>query len=501
MDDKFEIPEDILETAFETLPPESVVSAVNPSSTGMRRIIEGIALNGITLNFLALNYILPAIGSILLVMGFRNLKRENAWFRTAYILSIVRFVVLVPQLMVNATIYAEYLQGDVGRIVLIGSCAIQAAMLFSFWMAIDKVQEKAGIEKKSFCAGALFLWYLLIFLAVAIGFKGTITAIVMIAVFIMIIKSLITLSRLMKTNGYLVKASPVRISDNVLMTILACIIVVGIASGYAFFSSYDMKWEPVVYSKNATFDHLLALGYPKEQLKDLSLQDLELLKDADCLVTHLDERSLSSVIEQTDYYRGGTIVDIEYPDKELKFIHVAVRVARDDTNGERWRVIHHFELDDKLNVNGTENLMIWTLGSLKGWTGTQNPSGRLLCKQKGVDLTAEYAFMGEQIYTTTNVFGQQINDAYMCDFSIPQNALNRRGYVAYTSEQIENGYPINAWIGYTHQAGCFQYPVKTAHSHIQNGMAIWEYPFITAQSSLRVHFVDGKPEIENTQDL
>jgi len=494
---EFEIPQELLEAAFEELPPENVVTASNPSSIGMGRIITGIALSGITLNILALDHILPAIGAVLLVLGFRNLRSENAWFKLAYICSILRLVITVPQIILNATVYSGLLQGDVGRIALYSSCGIQMIMIFAFWRAINKVSEKAGIEDKPFNAGALFVWYSLIYVAVAIGFNGTITAIVMIIAFIMIIKNLVSISDLMATNGYLVTASPVKINDDVLKKLLFGIIILGIVIGYTFFSSYKMNWTPVdinTYSDHEIYEKLISLGYPKEQLNDLSLQELELLKDADCVVAEIDERPLNSGVEKTEHEGGGTQIYTEYPVKELKMIHVAVRIAGDGNNGELWRVIHHFALDDTLKVKGTENLQLWGMETMDGWNGTYDLSGRLLCNNKGIDVTADYKFIGKQSYLTTDFLGQQQSACNcMCDFSMPRKATDRRGYVAYTSEQIENGYLLNAWINYTHQSGFVQYPVKTANQFAQEGMHIRDYPFMLAQSALQFYIKDGQP--------
>lgn len=44
----------------------------------MNRILFGMALCAITLNFWCLNYILPAIGTVLLLLGFRTLRRKTA---------------------------------------------------------------------------------------------------------------------------------------------------------------------------------------------------------------------------------------------------------------------------------------------------------------------------------------------------------------------------------------------------------------------------------------
>ena len=60
-------------------PPEEIVADVTPWRRAMNRILFGMALCAITLNFWSLNYILPAIGTVLLLLGFRALRRENRW--------------------------------------------------------------------------------------------------------------------------------------------------------------------------------------------------------------------------------------------------------------------------------------------------------------------------------------------------------------------------------------------------------------------------------------
>ena len=496
-EDEFEISQEILETVFEELPPENVVAASNPSSVGMDKIIAGIALGGITFNFLALNYILPTIGFVLLVLGFRNLHSENSWFKLAYICSVLRLIIQVPQLILNATVYSGYLQGSIGKVMLYCSCALKMLMLFAFWMAIDKVQEKAGIKEKSFSAGALFLWHSLTLIAAVMGLNSILVGIIMVVAFIMIIRNLISLSRLMGINGYLITAAPVKVGDNVLAEILAGVIIAGIACGYIFFADYNMDWKPVeigACSSDEIYGRLLSLGYPEEQLKDLSPEELKLLRDADCVFFETDEQPLNNGVEKTEHYDGGMQIYTEYPVKELKMTHVAVRIAGDGKNGELWRVIHHFALDDDLKMKGTANLQLWGLESTKGWSGPQDLSGRLLCCQSGQDVTAEYQYIGNKSYTSTDLFGiLRAVSSCMCDFSMPAKATDRRGYVAYTSGQTANGYLLNAWFNYTHQLGYVQYPVKSAGQYVSEGMHLKNYPFITAQSALQFYVRDGKP--------
>lgn len=494
----FEIPKDILEDAFSELHPEAMVDGLNPCTIGMNRIITGIALSCITLNFLALNSILPAIGAVLLLLGFRNLRGENVWFRIGYVCAILRLITFVPVLILNATVYNDVLNGTPGKAVSIVLSGIQIVMLFAFWRAINRVQEKAGIQEKSSGAGALFAWYVLLMAAAATKFYGTVSAILMLIAFIMIIVCLVHLSKLMGSTGYVITATPLRVDDGILSKVIAGVIIVGIMSGYAFFSSYHMSWEKADHSETGSgeiYHRLVELGYPEEQLRDLSKEELELLKDADLVVSLTDEEPLNNGVQVTEQEGGGTQIYTDYPIKELKLTHVAVRIAGDGSRGEVWRVIHHFQLDDALKVRGTANLQLWPLETSEGWKGTEDLSGRLFGTVKGEDLTADYYYLGKMSYASTDFFGNQRTATdCMCDFSMPKKATNRRGYVAYTSEQIEDGYLLNAWINYTNQAGFVQYPVKTADYYVREGMHIRDYPFITVQSALQFYVKDGVPE-------
>ena len=94
----------MLESSVSGLPPEDVVVEVTPWRKAMRRVLAGIALCTITLNFLCLNYILPAIGMVLSILGFRSLRRENKWFRNCFIITVIRAVYFFPLLILNTTI-------------------------------------------------------------------------------------------------------------------------------------------------------------------------------------------------------------------------------------------------------------------------------------------------------------------------------------------------------------------------------------------------------------
>ena len=65
----------LLQENVSALPP--AMAEVNPWREAMYLVLWGMGLTTITFNFLYLDMILPALGGILMVLGFRTLRREN----------------------------------------------------------------------------------------------------------------------------------------------------------------------------------------------------------------------------------------------------------------------------------------------------------------------------------------------------------------------------------------------------------------------------------------
>lgn len=90
-------------------------------------------------------------------------------------------------------------------------------------------------------------------------------------------------------------------------------------------------------------------------------------------------------------------------------------------------------------------------------------SGQLLVDRDGQTFTAEYAFLGNQSYTSNSFLfsGQPQNDLFAA-FSLPRWGENKRGYVSYTVSEVSDGWIIDSWFNYTHQRSWLQYPVQSA---------------------------------------
>ena len=91
----------VFSESFSVLPPEEVVRDVTPWKRAMNRVLIGMVLCTITLNFWYLNYILPAVGMVLWLLGLRALRRENGYFTACFVLILLRCACFFPTLILN----------------------------------------------------------------------------------------------------------------------------------------------------------------------------------------------------------------------------------------------------------------------------------------------------------------------------------------------------------------------------------------------------------------
>ena len=97
----------LLEDIIEVPSASDMPQDINPWRKAMNRVLWGTGLTTLTLNFLKLDMLLPAIGVVLLVLGYRTLRNENGWFKAAYIISAVRAVWFCISTFCQSTVLME----------------------------------------------------------------------------------------------------------------------------------------------------------------------------------------------------------------------------------------------------------------------------------------------------------------------------------------------------------------------------------------------------------
>lgn len=80
----------LLRSALPELPPQDVVREVTPLGGTVKLITWGLTLCSVTLNIGSLlPFLMRVSGTLLCLIGFRRLRRENGWFRACYGLAIL----------------------------------------------------------------------------------------------------------------------------------------------------------------------------------------------------------------------------------------------------------------------------------------------------------------------------------------------------------------------------------------------------------------------------
>ncbi len=449
----------LLAESVSELPPDDIAEDVTPWRRAMTRILFGFALCVITFNFLCLNYILPAVGTVLLLLGFRTLRRENGWFGACYGIAVFSAVDFFAGCILNSTVYkSEILPPDVRSVINAVAVALLLVQILCFWRGLRAVRQKAGLPPKAGAAFAFFVWYALGILAALMKLNGIIIFAVLLISYILIIVSLCKLSKVLDEAGYTVKPAAVRVTDMCIVIVISAVVVVGCAAGFIFGSSYDMDWqseETAVTDKTQEIKaHLVELGFPEYVLNDLTEDDI-----AAC------EGAQSVGIE---VYDGAEDIGADW---DMRLTDIAVQLPGEQG---KWIVIHHFEWNSNPGFYGTEALRLRPAYQRKNdrtddlYSGG-NFTGRVLYDKGGKIYASPYYWLGEKTYTS-NFFldAGQIKTEPFAAFSMPSDGEKCRGYIAYSVvgrddlDYDETNHSLSSALVYIHQWDWLQYPVKTA---------------------------------------
>lgn len=227
--------EALMRAGASSLPPDDgLVEEITPWRRAMKRALLGIALNLVTLNFWCLNYLLPAIGTLLLLLGFRALRRENRGFALCWHLALLQAAVRYACLILNAAVWqAEVYQLPWMRplpYVLSFVSFVQALGLRAGFRA---ARQKAGLAPAAPGTTALAVWYLIMCALALVNYTGFLGWVLILAYFI-ILRTLWKLPRQLEEAGYAIRLAPVRFSDFALGAGITGALAAGIAGCYLF---------------------------------------------------------------------------------------------------------------------------------------------------------------------------------------------------------------------------------------------------------------------------
>lgn len=438
--------DEFLEENIPSLPPQDVVREVTPFRNAMSKIITGLALCGITFEFDGLQYVLPTIGIILTLLGFRTLRKQNAWFMICFIVTAFNLGLQCTDLILNASVVKYELFTSLSSPLVKFNIALLLFKFVSFYVGIREVQKKAGVPVHAGGAAALIAWQLVVlYLAFGRADGATWIFFTFIIAYLGILYSLYLLSKELDEAGYVFKTIPGRWSDITMVIGIVLVLAIGITCRYLFCDSYDMDWSRVYSNSDhelvSVKQRLIKLGFPEDVLQDMTEEDIMECKDATRVL-----------IDRED---GTTISGRSNYEHKMNHQGIAVKLSEED---DLWRVIHYYQWNTEPNSYGTECIQINTE---KQGAMTDKISGQILYDNNSVTYSAPYHSLDYMSYTKDLIIMSETTTSIFATFSLPNKGENYRGYVSY-SIYYDLEFNLASYFTYTHQISWKQYPVYTA---------------------------------------
>ncbi len=455
MDKQFD--QSLIEELREIIPLEGEIQEINPWSRPLGLIIWGLILTSIKLNFLFLHYILPTLGSAQIYLGFRSLRRENKYFKTLWLMSMVRLALHLYDMVAISTPLGSF--GNELSPLTITLVIFHISMFPIFHIALKNVYEKSGkIMEESPLLWATLWSFLSTIIAISPISSSWLIFIPMMIFYILIIRSLISISDQLGEVGYSLKNSPVKINDQTLGWTYFLLVFV-ISLGLNIFFNH-LRLEAHEFSKPETSilrEDLLSMGYPKEALQYLSDVDVEKLKGAinvevvnDLLMfdakesEHIEDYGYSKQVSYT--YEAGkkniesSTIYIEMPENTL----YVMQYFKWTGGRPLWQ--------DGLMISGNDEVEKKELIS----------SG-LFYKKKDKDYVGDFPRISLEEVEVNSMFGVYEAKVIKASLSFPAGSREQGGYIFYRyGTMLLDMYFMPHSFNYLHQAFPIRIPYKRA---------------------------------------
>ncbi len=481
--------EDLLQERLAELPvTEDVIHAVTPWRRAMKRILWGIALTTVTFSFLKLEVVLPAIGYLLLLFGFRMLWKENKWFRRGYGLSVLRLLLVCGSIMLRVTPWFDSAEGSLLNRGMTGmGILLSAGVLLSLWQGIRQIQTKAGQKPYAGSAFWMLIWYLTITVVAVLGIGTSLIFWILLIGYGMILYSIYTLSKDMDEVGYAIETAPLRVPEWAIAVGCGAVMLLWMLVCQTFFARYPMDWGEVSQTvsvdaeQNVLWteeqrqlqeirDHLIRVGMPEQVAADLSEEELRQCQDA--VVVKVETEDFCFMEWRQEKYRllhgskhNYLKEEREAFEKATNDMRITSAAVQLDPQGEYWRVIHHFQWMLDTEFCGTEAMkMTPTYRQPQYWELVGEVTGRVLYDRAGKTYAAPYYSMAYG-----SGFEEAATDLYVT-FSFPAWGQNQRGYLSYVTKDVDehSSLFLNTILYYSHQTARIVYPYQTAEEFIRS---------------------------------
>lgn len=449
------------------LPP--AMAEVNPWREAMWLVLWGMGLTTITFNFLYLDMILPALGGILLVLGFRTLRQENRALQWCWRLSIAIASVR------SASFALAALPVDVKNVPAYAVMAMTFALYCCLWRGMVGVSRAAGAEKPAApAAGALVIFYAVICVLAFMELSGWLAVLPLLIAYIVILRNLVKLARSLADTGYAIHAAPVRLPSAAVLWGYLGLTLAAVLLAMFLGQRYPMNWQ---VRDDAPQDEtirveLLDLGFPEQVLDDLTAEEAAHMSGAVKVYTETEplyedytyREVTTSVWNEDPPPRWEYSSAEKQPDGSYRYTyrvydlyegfvtHVVVLV--EEAGRQRAVVLHHVTIGQPDVACRSECIELWPMwqGNEESWSPGGWYSGRLLCEKDGQSYAADFYSVESGSYETTNIFGTTQNTGMIAEWSRMDHSGNVRAYLLYDAEMLTPELPsLYSWCNYVRQ--------------------------------------------------
>jgi len=449
------------------LPP--AMAEVNPWREAMWLVLWGMGLTTITFNFLYLDMILPALGGILLVLGFRTLRQENRALQWCWRLSIAIASVR------SASFALAALPVDVKNVPAYAVMAMTFALYCCLWRGMVGVSRAAGAEKPAApAAGALVIFYAVICALAFLELSGWLAVLPLLIAYIVILRNLVKLARSLAGTGYAIHAAPVRLPSTAVLWGYLGLTLAAVLLAMFLGQRYPMNWQvrDDTPQDETIRVELLDLGFPEQVLDDLTAEEAAHMSGAVKVYTETEplyedetyREVTTSVWNEDPPPRWEYSSAEKQPDGSYRYTyrvydlyegfvtHVVVLV--EEAGRQRAVVLHYAAIDRPFGDCLAEGMEIWPVwqGNEESWSPGGWYSGRLLCEKDGQSYAADFYSVESGSYETTNIFGTTQNTGMIAEWSRMRRGENTRAYLLYDAEMLTPELPsLYSWCNYVRQ--------------------------------------------------
>lgn len=413
----------------------------NPWRKPMSNITWGFVFTVMTFNFLSLQYVLPTIGVGLLYIGFRDLHEENKELNIAWIFSIINMVVHVLGLIYVNTPLNVIFKNNVIMIFILN--AFQVSFLLIFRKGLKKVFKKADVKPSKDPLLGVIIWRIVILILV-IKELGSIWFIYVPVIFFYFynFRSLYKLGDDLSYIKFKNSDENIRLNSkkHVLEYMIGCAFIVILC----ILGSNHIRLDSTEFTSpktSETRDTLMNMGFPEAILKDISDDEVDMLKDA----IYVDVSS-----ELLKFKEYGAYNIIEKPGKSnLKTTIIYVEL-RDN----QMYAIEYFQWlsgsaywHDGFTISSLEKLELI--------------NGRLLYEKNGTSYSAAIPRLKNEMVSQSDWSGYEYQSSKVSGaVNYPFGSDRQRGYVFYKLNIRKNVWLGSNLLNYIHYSNPFRSPYE-----------------------------------------